>query len=396
MKVFNDANIYYTKHDLDDFMAMGLKKLDVVQLLKIFMGFFPTSAPRTTIRVNHFLQHFELESNALCHKILKIESPRRGYALTFRQFVIYMWEFLTMSVQEIHSFSFDLLNISGSGRLEMPEVARIATHFLPNPHSCSQQKEMIARILVSEDSNKSMNKHEFLTMVQKYPVLVFPVFAVQEKLRTVILGESFWLGKESAAIQLKKMPHVIDMLTYGTESRPYTLISTAGGNSRMKYDLSQQQIGNKATSSVGVGFNELQYDLTTDYSITAKADMLRPSVESKGSSKDKNNDKYECKDDDVSGRNNFPPIIPSLVSSAVSAVGGDSECMFNKNDSATNGASNGTESIGGDSAVDGSNDSAESACNTFSAENIGNGNQCQHLHNYHQHHENYKLYDQQP
>lgn len=82
-----------------------------------------------------------------------------------------------MCGDEINEFSFDIYNTSGSGVLQTKEL-RAA---LLKIHGKKDVEKKFAPIIEIMDNNKSgdISKDEYMTHVRSFPVLVFPIFAIQ-------------------------------------------------------------------------------------------------------------------------------------------------------------------------------------------------------------------------
>lgn len=131
-----------------------------------------------------------------------------------------------MCDQQLKEFSFEVYNTSGSGVLNVTELHEAVSLFMstPNTNDDSIPKLMSLSGLTNLEPTYEMSVSDYLTHIQNFPIFLYPILTTQMKLRTTILGETFWLKRQAAAIHLKKMPHIVDMfaVAYQTQKRQLT------------------------------------------------------------------------------------------------------------------------------------------------------------------------------
>jgi len=115
-----------------------------------------------------------------------------------------------MTSKELERFAFEIYNSSGSGKLNKKEL----TDVLVKIHGKKHVEAKLASILelMDIDHSHGIDVDEFLGHIRQFPVLMFPVFSIQDTMRQYILGESFWQAKEEKALKYKQHPVVKEML----------------------------------------------------------------------------------------------------------------------------------------------------------------------------------------
>ena len=82
-----------------------------------------------------------------------------------------------MCGDEINEFSFDLYNTSGSGSLTAEEL-RAALIKIHGKKDINKKYNPVLE-LMDVNNNRDISKVEYMTHVRLFPVLVFPIFAIQ-------------------------------------------------------------------------------------------------------------------------------------------------------------------------------------------------------------------------
>lgn len=115
-----------------------------------------------------------------------------------------------MRSRELERFTFEIYDSDGKGTLSKHELHDV----LVKIHGKKEVETKLASILelMDIDHNNGIDIDEFLCHIKKFPVLMFPVFAIQDTMRQYIIGESFWQAKEEDAIRYKETPVVQKML----------------------------------------------------------------------------------------------------------------------------------------------------------------------------------------
>ena len=105
-----------------------------------------------------------------------------------------------MRGDEINEFSFELYDKSGDGLIDQYELRYILTKIHGHSkHIDENVKSTFA--IIGHKHSLYISKSEYLANIKHISILVFPLFAIQERLREVILGVRYWICIEDIAIR---------------------------------------------------------------------------------------------------------------------------------------------------------------------------------------------------
>lgn len=82
-----------------------------------------------------------------------------------------------MTTLEIETFSFEIYNSCGNGILNKHELHDVLEK-IHGKHNINDKLQAVIEIM-DVDHSKGIDIDEYLVNIKKFPVLVFPVFAIQ-------------------------------------------------------------------------------------------------------------------------------------------------------------------------------------------------------------------------
>lgn len=74
------------------------------------------------IRLDELLLYFDMKKTELTEKVFEDKESNYPFFLTFEQFVVYTWQFLTLSLENVSSFAFHLMDTKKTGFLTQEKV----------------------------------------------------------------------------------------------------------------------------------------------------------------------------------------------------------------------------------------------------------------------------------
>ena len=151
------------------------------------------------ISLLEFLHDVHLQFDAMTFKIFCVIDAHRDNSITFREFILFSWQFCTLAGDGINHFAFDMYDEDKEGRLSKEELRKVLTKVHGKGHVESKLKALFE--VMDTGHSKDISRSEFITHVKHFPALVFPIFAIQDKLRQAIIGESYWRGVEESSIK---------------------------------------------------------------------------------------------------------------------------------------------------------------------------------------------------
>ena len=176
---------------------LQLSPLHIKQLHKIFQEININNSG--LIQRAEFYIYFKINPNSLYDKIFSLfDFDHSGY-LSFMEFVCAMWNFCSMSPDNLASFAFYLFNDNRSGCLDLHQLAKLICVL----HRKSPTANPEIRALINKITNRypEMSEINFMRCSHEMPAIIAPLLAVQFSMRQQLLGEKFW--RKITAARLK-------------------------------------------------------------------------------------------------------------------------------------------------------------------------------------------------
>ena len=157
---------------------------------RIYSGFCKIDADRSgLINANEFIVMNKVQSAAFGEMAFRVLDRNRSGKIDFLEYLVAVWNYCSMSKESLSLFTFKIFDTDNSGILTISEfktMIDIVWGFEKSDH--------VEGALRALDKNKDgeISLKEFLTMVHHTPVLLFPGFELQEKMRTNVLGQAAW------------------------------------------------------------------------------------------------------------------------------------------------------------------------------------------------------------
>jgi hypothetical protein len=132
-------------------------------------------------------------------KIFNCIDTHKDNSITFREFILFTWQFCTLTGHDIENFAFDIYDEDKAGSLTKEELRKVLTKVHGKAHVDSKLRALFE--IMDTGHSKDITRNEFIAHVKHFPALVFPIFAIQDKLRQAVLGEGYWRGLEEGAVK---------------------------------------------------------------------------------------------------------------------------------------------------------------------------------------------------
>ena len=78
-----------------------------------------------SIALSELLAHIDLPRTSFTEKIFSIFDDDKSGEIDFKEFVMSLWNYCTLTKNTLDVFAFDLYDKDGSGELSAPEIARM-------------------------------------------------------------------------------------------------------------------------------------------------------------------------------------------------------------------------------------------------------------------------------
>ena len=103
-----------------------------------------------------------------------------GGSIGFPEFLRAMYHFMTLEVEDLEIFTFQIFDLDGGGELEKEEINFMISLLWGGTHDARKLhhiQESMAEM--DKDMSGSVDGHEWLLIAKRFPNLMFPAFSLQ-------------------------------------------------------------------------------------------------------------------------------------------------------------------------------------------------------------------------
>ena len=144
------------------------------------------------IRLDELLAYFHIKKTLLTEKLFEDKESKFPFFLNFEQFVVYTWQFLTLSLEKVATFAFHLLDTKKSGFLSKDTI----TYLMELMHNKTMDESKAIRKLVKQCgvlySDEKLSKADFETFSERHRLLCDPFRRTQIAYQSKLLGRVIW------------------------------------------------------------------------------------------------------------------------------------------------------------------------------------------------------------
>lgn len=150
-----------------------------------------------SIDLPEFFAFFKQERTPFNERVFSIMDKDKSMTVTFDEFVVSLWNYLSFDLQSLVWFAFQLYDTDESGYLDWAEVKALVSDVYGSGFKTNHR---IQRILDVVDANGDgqISWREFQDFNRRYPMILFPAFTMQQDLRRRVFGESYWKRKSKS------------------------------------------------------------------------------------------------------------------------------------------------------------------------------------------------------
>ena len=195
-----------SEDDLNLFAAMKLTKDEVRLFYKNFRKVDMDHSGY--INVVELLTMIDSERTHFTERVFRLFDQDGSGRVNFREFVLSIWNYCTLTQASLDLFTFDLYDEDGTGILSIDEVHNMlkeiyGKHFEKNPRARQIEHE-----LMKIDKARDLNIEAFQMFVKTHHNLLFPAFQLQQQMQKHIMGPGFWRKASNRRIQLSKGQYI--------------------------------------------------------------------------------------------------------------------------------------------------------------------------------------------
>lgn len=201
----------------DLLLSLSLQQADLDILFTAFTDIDADDSG--AIRFDELFAYFRIEPTKFNETVFGYcDVDRRGY-LTFLDFVIGIWLFLTVDQSELGGYAFILFDMDYTGILDCEEIINLI-HIIHNKTTI--QSTATLQVLESlKVSNESFSCEKFQYWTRTHLSLLEPAQSLQFNLRKNLIGENYWQQKTQYR---KAQPHFSNLnYIYNLKKRVYEI-----------------------------------------------------------------------------------------------------------------------------------------------------------------------------
>lgn len=251
------------------FEALQLTETEVTRLYKIFKKVDVDGSG--SIELIELLVHIDVERTKFSERIFSIFDEDASGEIDFREFVLALWNYCTLSRATLDLFAFDLYDRDSSGALSIGEIAGMCRDIYGHNFKSNPQARQIVKELREGkvEDEAGIDIDIFREFSRTHQALLFPAFLMQELLQKKILGKSFWEKNANRRIELSRGKFIpiakfmeihlnknlfnsmVDSADKGNVNRKSLLIMENTGTHAAR---KQAAIGEKVDSFIGLNY----------------------------------------------------------------------------------------------------------------------------------------------
>lgn len=130
--------------------------------------------------------------------------------IDFREFVMSLWNYCTLSKAALIMFAFDLYDNDNSGAIDIGEVELLLKEVYGREFQSSAHAQTIMVKLRSGESGmeRDINVDRFREFCRTHPAVLYPAFVLQTQMQEKILGPKFWSTCSNTRVELSSGQYV--------------------------------------------------------------------------------------------------------------------------------------------------------------------------------------------
>lgn len=174
---------------------LHLSTSEVRRLKSYFREFDPFGDDK--ISIADYIKTSRIDSSVLFKRILGSFDVSLRAKLSFCEYVCSLWCFLTLDLEEVNGYLFDLYDETHAGELNRAEIK----YMMRDLHRKGYDSSAVQSALAEIGKTDEMTKEGFIEWTKKCPFLLAPAFVLMEKVRNAIMGDKFWKNITSRRIK---------------------------------------------------------------------------------------------------------------------------------------------------------------------------------------------------
>ena len=201
------------------FTSLGFSEKELLELWRVFAGADADGSGE--ISLSELMAFLDLERTEFTKRVFSIFDEDMSGEIDFREFVVAMWNYCTLSKPALCLFAFDLYDADSSGAIERAEIEGMLAEVYGGAEALTDPaytitKEVMRKLTRAEDDALAFGNAEqrrnaprtevsapaFARFAQKHPSVLYPAYQFQTKLQKAVCGPRFWAAKAEQRLRL--------------------------------------------------------------------------------------------------------------------------------------------------------------------------------------------------
>jgi Ca2+-binding EF-hand superfamily protein len=201
------------------FTSLGFSEKELLELWRVFAGADADGSGE--ISLSELMAFLDLERTKFTKRVFSIFDEDMSGEIDFREFVVAMWNYCTLSKPALCLFAFDLYDADSSGAIERAEIEGMLAEVYGGAEALTDPaytitKEVMRKLTRAEDDALAFGNAEerrnaprtevsapaFACFAQKHPSVLYPAYQFQTKLQRAVCGPRFWGAKAAQRLRL--------------------------------------------------------------------------------------------------------------------------------------------------------------------------------------------------
>ena len=178
-----DVNKYWTCFNALNFDATGLVTME--RWVYPALSYICTRSI-THCRSHRFHSFYCLEPTDFTEKVFAVMDIDHSGKLNFHEYIVSTWNYLSSDMDILAAFAFSLFDLDDSKTLEVAEVENMVREVYGG--DTNRVKNVLQKLDSVRNEKGQIGRVEFCIFSRRYPLLLFPAFAMQQALRRNIIG----------------------------------------------------------------------------------------------------------------------------------------------------------------------------------------------------------------
>ena len=174
--------------------ALEIEKKDLKALAVLFCKI--DKSGNGNINQHELFKHFKLEYDEFTGRVFKSMDAEQAGAqaeLTFIEFVLAFYNFLTSTIDSLVVLTFKLFDTDGGGDIGVQEI-RSMIRMVYGEEQVEKHTQTILKKL-DKGGDQRIGLREFQKAEQAAPLLLEPMMHLQDKLRAKVFNNAYWKSK---------------------------------------------------------------------------------------------------------------------------------------------------------------------------------------------------------